>query len=273
MRPTLRSVTLDPVRIASPLIRWWAYRDLLRNLVSKDLQIRYQGAVLGFAWSLMNPLMITLMYWIIFTKVFPSSIPNNALFLVTGILHWNLFSVLILQASELMVGNAALLKNLYFPRLLLPFSNLLVNLVLWSMALGIFGGFFPVLGGHWGRVLLLYPLYLLLLLGFSFGIMLTLSVLYVEFRDLKHLVEVMMQLLFWATPIVYPLSQVHSVWLVTVMRLSPLTDFTLSFQDLLWKGVVPSWSVTGSFLVWTGVSLGLGMTLFYRRGAQLIDRL
>ncbi len=191
-----------PLTLLSPIRRWWSYRDLLRNLVTKEIKVRYQGAALGFAWSLMNPLMIILMYLVIFTYVFPSNSPHYPLFMVVGIVHWNLFSLLAMQGSDILVSNAGLLKKIYFPRLLAPLSNLLVNLTLWFMALGILLVLYLPLGGHWHLGLLLYPLYLLMFLGFTFGIMLVLSVLYVDFRDLKHLVEVFVQLLFWATPII-----------------------------------------------------------------------
>ncbi|AOU98653.1 hypothetical protein BI364_12405 [Acidihalobacter yilgarnensis] len=253
--------------------RWWSYRDLVRNLVSKEIKIRYQGAVLGFAWSLMNPLMITLMYLVVFTYVFPSNLPHYPLFMVVGIIHWNLFSMLVMQSSELLVSNAGLLKKIYFPRLLVPFSNMLVNATLWLMALGIMLILYVPLGGTWHLGLLLYPFYLLLFFGFTFGIMLTLSVLYVDFRDIKHLVEVFIQLLFWATPIVYPISRIHHSLIQTLMKVSPFAEFSLIFQSLFWENLIPSWKITAAFAGWTALSLAIGLSLFYRRGAQLIERL
>lgn len=252
--------------------RWWGYRDLVRNLVAKEIKVRYQGAILGFAWSLMNPLMITLMYLIVFTYVFPSPTPHFALYMVAGLVHWTLFSNLIMQASELLTGNSELLKKIYFPRLLVPFSNLLVNLVLWSMALLIFLLLYPVLGGaaHW--TLLLYPLYLILFIGFCFGLMLAVCVLYVDYRDLKHIIEVFIQLLFWSTPIVYSLTMLPPK-ARDLLLLSPLAEFVAIFHDIFWSGVMPSGKLTLAFTFWTLVSLALGMFLFQRRGARLIERL
>lgn len=254
------------------LSRWWGYRDLVRNLVAKEIKVRYQGAILGFAWSLMNPLMITLMYLIVFTYVFPSPTPHFALYMVTGLVHWTLFSNLIMQASELLTGNSELLKKIYFPRLLVPFSNLLVNLVLWSMALLIFLLLYPVLGGaaHWA--LLVYPFYLILFVGFCFGLMLTVCVLYVDYRDLKHIIEVFIQLLFWSTPIVYSLTMLPPK-ARDLLLLSPLAEFVVIFHDIFWGGTVPGYRITLLFVFWTVASLALGMFLFQRRGARLIERL
>lgn len=256
----------------NPLLRWWSYRDLVRNLVSKEIKVRYQGAVLGFAWSLMNPLLITLMYLFVFTYVFHASQPNHALYMITGIVHWTLFSTLVTQATDQLVGNGDLLKKIYFPRLLVPLSNLMVNAVLWFMALGVFLVLYGPLGGklHWA--MLAYPLYLLLFLGFTFGLMLILCVLYVDFRDLKHLVEVFIQLLFWATPIIYPLSMVPAK-ARDILLLSPMTEFTRIFQDIFWAGQLPSWRISLGFAAWTLLSLSIGLALFYRRGAKLIERL
>lgn len=258
--------------LVNPFQRWWSYRDLVRNLVSKEIKLRYQGAVLGFVWSLMNPLVTTLMYLFVFTFVFRASQPNHALYLITGIVHWTLFATLITQAPELLVANSDLLKKIYFPRLLVPLANLLVNSTLWFMALGVFLVLLWPLGGslHWA--ILAYPFYLLLFIGFNFGLMLTLSVLYVDFRDIKHLVEVFTQLLFWATPIIYPLSMVPSS-LRDFFLLSPFTEFMRIFQEIFWAGAFPSLPLTLGASVWTALSLSLGLWLFYRRGAWLIERL
>ncbi|HDL86146.1 MAG TPA: ABC transporter permease [Candidatus Acetothermia bacterium] len=265
--------TATPVSNPIAVLRgWWEYRDLLYNLVSKDIKVRYQGAALGFAWSLMNPLVVTAMYLFIFTYVMPSNQPHFALYLVTGIVHWTLFSNLVTQAPELLTANAGLLQKIRFPRLLVPASNLLLNLVLWAMALVVFFSLFIPLGGHFKLVLLAYPAYLLLFIGFNFGLMLILSVLYVDFRDLKHLIEVVMQVLFWATPIIYDFKLIPA-HLRLLFAASPLTEFTLIFQDLFWAGRLPSQHLTLAFIFWTLASLALGLTIFYRRSARLIERL
>lgn len=259
--------------VSAFFVRWWVYRDLVRNLVSKEIKIRYQGAALGFAWSLMNPLMITLMYLIVFTYVFRSNQAHYALFMVVGIIHWNLFSTLVMQSSDLLVNNSDLLKKIYFPRLLVPLSNLLVNATLWLMALAILLVLYVPLGGEWHLGMLFYPIYLLMFFCFTFGIMLTLSVLYVDFRDVKHLVEVFVQLLFWATPIIYPVSRIHHPLLQTIVKASPFAEFSIIFQSLFWGGVMPSWEIALGFACWTVVSLALGLSLFYRRGTKLVERL
>ncbi len=267
---SVMSTTLpNPLAI---LRRWWGYRDLLYNLVSKDIKVRYQGAILGFAWSLMNPLILTAMYYFIFTYVMPSNLPHFALYLVVGTLHWTLFSNVVMQSPELLTGNAGLLQKIRFPRVLIPASNMLLNLVLWTMAFIVLLILYLPLGGRFNTVLLVYPLYLLLFIGFSFGLALVLSVLYVDFRDLKHLIEVTMQVLFWSTPIIYRFDMIPP-HLRILFAMSPMTEFTLIFQDLFWSGRLPSLHLTLAFALWTAASLGFGMAMFHRRSPRLIERL
>lgn len=257
---------------ASALNRWWQYRDLVRNLVAKEIKVRYQGTVLGYAWSLMNPLMVTLMYLFIFEYVFTSGQHNHALYLVTGIVHWTLFATLIGQAPMLLADNKDLLGKIYFPRLLVPLSNLLVNSTLWLMALGVFLGLYHTLGGQLHLALLVYPFYLALFVVFCFGVMLILCTLYVDFHDIQHLVEVFIQLLFWATPILYTFSRLPPL-LRPVMAANPLAEFTMIFHAIFWAGRLPSLMLTGAFCAWTAATLTLGLWLFYRRGAWLVERL
>ncbi|MHB8347768.1 MAG: ABC transporter permease [Acidiferrobacterales bacterium] len=250
----------------------WHYRDLVRNLVAKEIKVRYMGAALGFVWSLVNPIVITLMYLVIFTYIFPSTQPHYALFMVTGILHWTLFSQVTNQSCEILVQNSGLLKKIYFPRLLVPLSSVLVNLSLWLAALAVYFVFFHILGGHFTWVLLVYPFYLLLFFLFVWGVSMILSTLYVDFRDIKHLVEVSLQVLFWATPIIYELSRVPER-LQYIMLLSPLAEFTVVFQTIFYRNRIPSPTITVAFIMWTAISVGLGLWLFNRRVPELVERL
>ena len=110
---------------------YWRYRDLVRNLVTSNLKVRYQGAALGFLWSLGNPLALILLYYFVFTHVFRSDLPNYILYLVVGVLHFNLFSQTVSQSCESLTGAAGLLQKIYFPRILIPTATVLFNLVLW----------------------------------------------------------------------------------------------------------------------------------------------
>ena len=252
--------------------RYWQYRDLVRNLVAKDLKVRYQGAALGFLWSLGNPLALILIYDFVFTHVFRSDLPNYILYLVIGVLHYNLFSQSLMQSCESLTGASGLLQKIYFPRILVPTASMLFTLVLWFVAILILIVLYPFLGGvyHWG--LLLYPLALGLYIAFIWGLVLTFSVLNVEFRDLKHLVEIALMGLFWFTPVGYQISTLGAN-ARSVVEWNPLTQFMDIFHSLLYHGALPQWHSVLIAMVWTAASLALGTTLFRRKARMLVEDL
>ncbi|XTI71608.1 ABC transporter permease [Acidithiobacillus sp. AC3] len=254
------------------LARYWQYRDLVRNLVIKDLKVRYQGAAFGFLWSLGNPLALILLYDFVFTHIFRSDLPNYILYLVIGILHYNLFAQAVSQGCESLTGASGLIQKIYFPRILVPTASLLFTIVLWIIAILILAVLYPFLGGvyHWG--LLLYPLALGLYLAFIWGIVLTFSVLQVELRDLKHLVEIALMFGFWCTPIAYDIN-VLKPSTRAIISLNPLTQFMDLFHALLYAGTLPALSHVFISLVWTIATLAVGMTLFRRKAKHLVEDL
>lgn len=262
----------DQLQMGTRVLALWDFRDLLQNLVSKDIRVRYMDAGLGFAWALVNPLILTLMYLVVFTVIFRPGMPNYALYLVTGILHWTLFSQVIAQSPELLVANAGLIRKIYFPHILIPLSNLFVNLILWLLALVVYLFLFPLMGGRFTPVLLVYPLFLLLFVGFSFGLSLILTTLYVPFRDIKHIVEVVLQVLIWSVPVLYPLSMAPRT-LRHYMMLSPLVEFTEIFHDFFYNNRLPPAELTYGFLTWTIFVLGLGLWLFNRWVPRMVEDL
>lgn len=251
---------------------YWKYRDLVRNLVIKDLKVRYQGAALGFMWSLGNPLAMILLYYFVFTHVFRSNLPNYILYLIIGVLHYNLFAQSISQGCDSLINSAGLIQKIYFPRILVPSSSLLVTVTLWLVAILILFILYPMIGGiyHWG--LLLYPLILALYLAFIWGIVLAFSVLQVEFRDLKHLVEIAVMFLFWFTPIGYDIN-VLSPFTRELISMNPLTQFMDLFHALLYAGTLPKLTHVLIAFAWTIGTVTVGMMLFQRKARHLVEDL
>lgn len=260
---------LNPITALRP---YWQYRDLVRNLVVKDLKVRYQGAALGFLWSLGNPLALILMYYFVFTHIFRSDLPHYILYLVIGVLHYNLFSQSIAQSCESLTGASGLIQKIYFPRILVPTSSLLFTLALWIIAILILVVLYPFLGGvyHWG--LLLYPLALTLYIIFIWGIVLTFSVLQVEFRDLKHLVEIALMFGFWFTPIGYDINVLKPATR-EIISFNPLTQFMDLFHALLYAGTLPGLNHVLIACGWTIATVTMGMILFHRKARHLVEDL
>lgn len=250
----------------------WVYKDALYNLVAKEIKVRYLGTVLGFAWSFGNPLLFTLTYYFIFTYIFPSTLPNFALYIVIGFLHWTLFSMTILQSSDILTSNASLIKKLNFPKIIIPYSTFVVNLVFWLVGLSIFFLAYTWLGGHFSWVLLAYPVVLFLYLMFIWGIGLILAISYVRFRDIKHITDVLTQILFWLTPIVYQITQLPAQ-LRVIAQLNPVALFIESFHAILYKNVMPSGMMMSVLLLYALLVSGVGLVLFQTRADSLVEHL
>ncbi len=237
------------------------WRDLVFNLVAKEVKLRHQGAALGFVWSLGNPIVVTLTYYVVFTFILPSNQDRFALHLITGVVHWLLFSQLITQSSEWLVNNHTLIKKMRFPRILIPASCILTVCVFWLVAMGVYASMFHLLGGVVTTALAWYPLIALSMLAFTVGAGLVLCVLQVSVRDIKHLVDVIVPLLFWLTPIVWVTSSLPDQ-VREYVGYNPIAPFFNAFTLILHDGVAPSLGAI-SYCVGIGLlSLGVGLFAF-----------
>lgn len=239
--------------ISGGLVLVYRYRELLRNLVSKDLKLKYRGSVLGFLWSLLNPLVMIVVYTFAFTYVLGVETERYSFFVLLGLLAWNFFAGSVMGSTDSVAGGGSLLKSVLFPRVILPLSGVLFNLVQYCLTLVVF---LPLLiawhGIPLGRQMLLFPVFLTLNVLFVVGIALMVSTATVFFRDLKHLVEVGLNIAFWATPILYELSRVPEQYRF-VLLLSPMAPFILAYQDLFYYLTWPDVSV---WLIATGYGVG-----------------
>ena len=227
--------SVDERARAQRRVRW----ELLVGLIRKDLKIKYQGSVLGFLWSLANPLMLLGVYTFVFQVVLKSGIPKFGFFLLSGLLIWNLFAGSVAFSTDAVVGNAGLVKKVRFPLNVLPLTPVGFNLVHFALQLLVLllvmlaTGFTHFLG--WG-LLLVFPalgVALLLTVGLSFLV----AALNVRYRDTKHLVEVVLMAGFWVNPIVYSFSLVkphlHG-WHEFVYYLNPMAGVVVAMQRALY---------------------------------------
>lgn len=240
----------------------WRYRSLIVNLVFKDLKLKYRDSVLGFVWSLAGPLLNLVTLTFAFQFVIRIQMENYVYFLLVGILPWNFFATSLQGATTTIVGNASLIRKVYFPRAVLPvasvlftFAQLLLALLVFLPALGLISG----VTLHWTAVLFV-PL-LLVHLAFTTGWALVLAAITTTFRDVQHFTDLALPLLFWVTPLVYPVTMAPPQ-LQTVFRFSPLAAFAVSYQDVLFWGRVPDVTAVATLLGWTAVSLLVGSTVF-----------
>jgi lipopolysaccharide transport system permease protein len=248
-----------------------AWRDLVLNLVSKEIKVRYMGTALGFAWSLGNPLLVTLTYFVVFTYIFPSRQDRFVLHLATGMLHWTLFSQIVLMGCEWFTANSSLLKKIWFPRMIVPVSGILGILVFWAAALLVYAVLYLPLGGPLAPALLAYPLVLAAFLAFAFGLGLVACVIHALFRDLRHLIEVILPLLFWGTPIIWAPASLP-VGVQPVMALNPLYPFFIAFSAILHDGAWPDPMDLLRCLATGIVMLAIGLITFKRNADRAVER-
>lgn len=243
--------TLDtaPTTVVAPrrsvyrhLTQLWAYRELFMQLTRKELKVKYKNSVLGFVWSLVNPFMYLVVFYVVFQLVLGAGIPVFAIFLLTGLLAWNLFSVTLGAATGAIVGNSSLVNKVYFPREILPLSAVGANIVHFFLqglvlivALVAFSSQVNVqLEYVW---LVLPALAVLLVLTSAFAVFLAAVNVYA--RDTQHLLELALLAWFWMTPIVYPwgllADQAASRGLpLSVTLVNPMTSVVLAFQRALY---------------------------------------
>ncbi|KAA8715748.1 ABC transporter permease [Pseudomonas cannabina] len=240
------------------IIKW---RDLVINLVSKEIKIRYMGATLGFVWSLGNPLVVTLTYYTVFTYILPSSQDRFALHLVTGIVHWMLLTQIVSQSGEWLINNGNLIRKLRFPRLLLPVSGALAIVVFWIGCMLVYASLFTVLGGEFTRALLFYPIVLLAFMSLIMGVGLALSVIQITVRDARHFIDVFLPLLFWLTPIVWVTSSLPE-GIASIVAYNPVALYFNSFSSILHAGVVPDTRDLVLCVLLGAASLLIGLFMF-----------
>lgn len=222
----------------------WEARELLVFLVRKELKVRYKSSFLGFLWTFLNPAMVLLIYYVMFRYILPNNITDFAVYLMCGLLPWNLFNTALLSSSGTLVAHAGIVKKVAFPREILALAQVGVAgcyFFFQTCILVLFLAGFRVIPA-WQY----FPVMVLALvcdLVFTAALALMLSSLNVYMRDIEHLVQVIMVALFFAEPIVYPFSGLgsklgkhHLLWLYL---LNPLSSIVMGFQRFLF-GRVPN---------------------------------
>lgn len=186
-----------------------SYLDIALNLVKRDLKVKYKKSIFGIAWSLLNPLVMLLVYTFAFKIVLKSNIENFSLFLLSGILPWNLFSSTVMMSSSIITGNMGLINKIYFPREIFIVASTLFNLFMFLMMVVILAISMPFFHVTYSfNMIITFILALILLLAFALGLGLFAAALSVKYRDVPHLLEILFMAWFWLTPILYQSSAV-----------------------------------------------------------------
>jgi ABC-2 type transport system permease protein len=248
-RSTEVRVVSARVNLRRRLLEIWRYRELLVGLTRKELKVRYKNSVLGFLWSMLNPATVLVVYFVVFGVILKNGIPYFGIYLVSGILVWNLIATALPFGCGSVVGNAGIVKKVAFPREVLPLSavgSALVHFFLQSIVVVLFLVAFDR-GPAIQYVPLLFPA-LLALIVVAATLTVLLSAINVRFRDTQHLLEIALVVWFFATPIVYQYrlvvdkvahgSQLSHI-LFIIYRLNPVLPIVLTFQRAIYGVTSP----------------------------------
>ncbi len=249
------------------------YREMIRNLVKKELRGRYKSSVLGFLWTFINPLCQIIIYTIVFSTIMRTGIEQFYLYLTVGMIPWMFFSSSIQGGSMCIVSQQDLVKKIYFPREVLPiayvtscFVNMLFCFVIVFLVLGVSGkGVNP-------RALLFLPLVMIVEYVLALGFAMIVSACTVYLRDLEHIVGVILQAWIYLTPIMYSIDIIPDT-IMPIFRLNPMTSVIEAYHTILYYKEIPQMSTLIEALIVGIVSLVIGGIVFVRLQKGFVEEL
>lgn len=244
-----------------------AYHELIRNFIKRDLEQRYVGSLLGLYWSFINPIITLIIYVIVFGYFLNMRLPGSDsiwdffLYFAAAFLPWVAFQSTLIRASNAIVENKSYIKKVPFPSEIFPIYVTLAESVNLLIGILIYFGFFLILKGIPGVMILLLPGILLIQIFFTLGFSFLLSAGTVYFRDIPQIVSSVFQIWFWVTPIVYVMDIVPTEvkWLFYYNPMYYLLEF---YRDSLFYNVIPDFLTIGFFIALTGIFFCLSLRLF-----------
>jgi len=255
-------------------------REILLNLVMRDLEVKYKGSVIGIFWSLLNPILMLLIYTVVFRYVIGMNVKNFPIFFMCGFLPWIFLSNSVTMATPSVVNNPNLVRKVYMPRAIIPLSAMMACLVEFVMTLVILLLALPLFGHAPSLKALLLPLIVILQAVFVAGLALLFSASTVHFRDIKHLLDVLLIVWFWLTPIVYPLSKVESLdlpWpllsrvVAGLINYNPMSVFVSAYRAILLQNALPSLTTIAMILIYAFGAAIIGWVIFARSSARFAE--
>jgi ABC-type polysaccharide/polyol phosphate export permease len=262
----------------------WQYRGLIGNFARREIKGKYKGSLLGSAWSLLNPLATLATYSLVFGFIlrFPTPVAGNGsltnfpIYLFTALVVWNFFYAVTTSGMAALVGAGPLLRKIHFP----PYAPVMGSaLAVLNQTAIEFGLLFVVYLIVWNIswTIVMVPVLLVLLAAFALGLGMFLSILNARFRDVGYIVTVLLGLLFYASPIIYPVTLVTNLyaahpWL-RLYEYNPVTAFVEAFRDVLWDLQFPGWGRLGYLVVVSAAVLAVGWVYFQRNADDVSEEL
>lgn len=257
----------------------WRYRDLMMLFVKRNIITQYKQTILGPVWYLIQPLMTTIMYMVVFggiAKISTDGLPQP-LFYLAGICFWQYFSDCLTKTSNTFVNNAGIFGKVYFPRLITPLSDVISNLVRFSIQFGLFlcvyayYAIFTDVHIHPNWYALMVPVLVAMLAGLALGFGILFSSMTTKYRDLQLLLSFFVSLWMYATPVIYPLSTITNHKLLFIMQLNPLTGIIEFFKYGMLGVGCHEWWMLGYSFIFMLILLGIGIIVFNKVQRSFMD--
>lgn len=258
--------------LKATLVDCYAYREVLYNIFSRDLKLKYKHTVLGYFWSLLNPILQLAVLSLVFSHVVRWGQKDYTLYLFSGLLVWTVFQNSLISAAYVYIENENFIKKIYLPKMIFPLSKVFFRMVdfLFSLvALSLVG---LIMGFKFTAAIAALPAAIALLFVFTLGFSLFVAVVTVYFRDFQYLLNVFLQLLYFATPILYPLSAIPPKYQI-VLKLNPLYSQVALFQKLVYVGAWPTLAEWGAAAATALGALILGIAVLLLREDDLVFRM
>ncbi len=253
------------------LVRFW---PVIQNMVSQELRVRYQRSILGFFWTLLNPLLMLATLCMVFSHLFKNQLENYSLYLMSGMVPWSFLSISLNDSAVCIIANEGLIRKIYLPKLVFPLSRVLIGLVTFIFSMGAMFLLLGPLGARPSWSMLFLPVVIALYSTFVLGLSLIVATANTFFRDFGHLVSVFLQAWYFVTPIIYPVdSESFPESARWMFRLNPAYYFIELFHDVLYSGQMPRLGVLTVAAVIAAASLGVGYAVFKSQEDKMVFRL
>jgi ABC-type polysaccharide/polyol phosphate export permease len=270
------NVNYDSAKVRShaiqEVIELWRYRDLLKLLVINSIKTRYRRSALGVVWTLLNPLLNTLVLTIVFSQLFRFDIENFAVYLLIGLLVWNFFAQTTTQAMHTLIWGSTLLKRIYIPRTIFAVAiagNGIINFLLSMISLAVI----MLFTRHpFTPVLWMLPVDIMILTMFTLGVALLMSTLAVFFVDIVDMYGVLLSVLFYLSPVIYPISIVPQN-IIGFVELNPIYFLLSLFRSTIYLGELPTTNIFLMSTLFSAITLVIGWLVFTRKVDELAYRI
>ncbi|WP_322799225.1 ABC transporter permease [Thermoflexus sp.] len=254
------------------LVALWTYRDLIYQMVARDIKVRYKRSVLGVAWTMLNPLLMMIVLTLVFSHLFRFDLPNYPVYLLSGTLIWNFFAQTTTLGMQQLVWGGGLLHRIYVPRTVFAVSSLGTGLVNLALALIPLSGIMLLTGAPFRPALAFLPVAVLQAALFTLGVSLLLSSLAAVFPDTIEMYQVLLTAGYFLTPIFYPeriLPESLAIWL----KFNPIHHVVAAFRGPIYWGIVPSIESIVATSIMALLVLAVGWLVFTSRAEHIIYRL